>query len=217
MTTSPALRPRPHDLLWVSAPTALDGETAVPAWTDTNWPLVVRRAEGGGAGRIAVGLRGRMRHQRHPAWVDARQVQYAVPPEALAASLPARNLVGEKCAVLKALANLAPRLDDIGLAWGPTGSAGFALASGVAVLRPDSDLDLLVRAESRPSAAQIVGLSGLQTRSPCRLDIQIDTGWGGFVLGEWLAQRRKVLLKTARGPALADDPWQFGACDEVGA
>lgn len=196
---------------------ALESDTEVPAWNDTNWPLVVRRAWGGGAGRIPVGVRGPMRHQRHPAWVDARQVKYVVTPEALAASLPARKLEGEGCAVLTALASLAPCLDDIGLAWGPTGSAGFALASAVAVLRPDSDLDLLVRAESRPSAAQIAGLSGLQVRSPCRLDIQIDTGWGGFALEEWLARRRTVLLKTVRGPVLVDDPWAYVASDEVGS
>lgn len=215
MTTPHPLRPHPHDLLWLGVPLVLASDTPVPDWVDANWPLVVRRDQGAEAGRIPVGARGPMRHQRHPAWVDARLVKRVATPEDLAALLPLHQRAREGCAFLKALASLAPCLDDIGLPWGPTGSAGFALASGVAMLRPESDLDLLVRAETRPSAAQIVGLSGLQARSPCRLDIQIDTGWGGFALGEWLAQRRQVLLKTSRGPVLVEDPWQFGTSDEV--
>jgi len=203
---SPDAMFRPHDLLWVRAPLSLAGP-ALPEWVDADWPVVVRRAEPLDPEAIPVGLRGRERHQRHAAWLDRAQVSDALSPEALASALWAR-VPDPVPAALEALRTLAPYLDEIGLPWGPSGSAGFALATGIAVLRPDSDLDLLIRAAAAPTARQTNGLKALQGLVPCRLDIQIDTGVGGFALNEWLSGRRRVLLKTARGPFLVADPWQ---------
>jgi hypothetical protein len=108
---------------------------------------------------------------------------------------------------LLALAELAPRLDALGLAWGPAGGAGFQLASGLPVLREDSDLDLLVRAPWPLPARLVDRLAGLVDGAPCRIDLQVDTGLGGFALSEYVRGGR-VLLKTAHGPLLVDDPWR---------
>jgi phosphoribosyl-dephospho-CoA transferase len=108
---------------------------------------------------------------------------------------------------IAALLHLAPRLQSLGLAWGPVGGAGFWLASGLAVLRPTSDLDLLVRAPAPLAPATLAALTALQEPAPCRLDIQIDTGHGGFALAEY-ARGGKVLRKTDHGPQLVADPWQ---------
>jgi phosphoribosyl-dephospho-CoA transferase len=75
------------------------------------------------------------------------------------------------------------------------------------VLRPDSDLDIRIDAREPLDAATKQGLADLVRRAGCRLDIQIDTGSGGFGLGEWLADRGRVLLKTNRGPVMVSDPW----------
>jgi phosphoribosyl-dephospho-CoA transferase len=206
---------RPHDLLWVRAPRAVISPAPWPAWVDASWPLVVRRAEGQGAGLVPVGLRGPLRHQRHAAWLDEAQVSHVLAPEALARSAAWESIPGGGFAALEALHVLAPYLDEIGLPWGPSGSAGFALATGLAVLRADSDLDLLVRAGAAPAARQVEQLKALQGRTRCRLDIQVDTGHGGFALDEWLAGRRQLLLKTARGPLLVEHPWQRPASAEV--
>ena len=109
---------------------------------------------------------------------------------------------------LRTLAELAPTLDESGLAWGPTGSVGFQLASGLPVLRMASDLDLLVRAPAPLGAEQLSLLQALGNGAGCRLDVQIDTGHGGFALAEWLRGGASVLLKTDRGPVLTSDPWQ---------
>ena len=203
---------RPHDLLWLHASCAPDG--TLPGWAVADWPLVVRRAEPRANERIAVGVRGRDRAQRHASWVAAADVARALSPEVLARQA-SEACAGSAVAALEALRTLAPYLDEIGLPWGPAGSTGFALATGAPVLRADSDLDLLVRAPAAPSAAQLARLNALQGRVACRLDIQVDTGAGGFALNEWLAGRRQVLLKTARGPVLVADPWQAADTERV--
>ena len=86
---------------------------------------------------------------------------------------------------------------------------GFALASGLSVLRLDSDLDLLLRVAQPPDAAQRDALRAIAAKvTDCRLDLQIDTGHGGFAYAEWAAGRGKVLLKTDRGPLLTATPWE---------
>ncbi|HRP22616.1 MAG TPA: malonate decarboxylase holo-ACP synthase [Thauera sp.] len=198
---------RAHDLLWLRT-TAIAAGAPLPDWAEAAWPVVVRRAEPGRQGLVAVGLRGRARNQRHAAWVALAQVMRRCTPEALARERGWARCPGSGLACLDALARIAPMLDAAGLTWGPTGGVGFALASGAAVLHQGSDLDLLVRAP-RPFAERELGLlRTLRSHAGCRLDVQIDTGCGGFALDEWLAGRRTVLLKTANGPRLVSDPWQ---------
>jgi phosphoribosyl-dephospho-CoA transferase len=217
---------RPHDLLFLRRLDAFDASpagAALPDWLDAAWldraPLVVRRASTG-AGRIAVGARGLLRSQRCAGQVDASAVARSVTPEMLAQSVlsaPARFADGAAlpCAALPciaALLRLAPRLQDLGLAWGPAGGTGFWLASGLAVLGPGSDLDLLVRAPRPLAPALAQALLALQADAACRLDIQVDTGAGGFALAEY-ARGARVLLKTAGGPLLLDDPWEADPWD----
>jgi phosphoribosyl-dephospho-CoA transferase len=102
---------------------------------------------------------------------------------------------------------LAPRLDALGVDWGPTGGAGYWLACRLPVLRATSDLDLLVRLPDRPSPSLVAALCTLQDGQPCRLDIQVDTGAGGFALADY-ARGGRVLLKTNDGPRLVADPWE---------
>jgi phosphoribosyl-dephospho-CoA transferase len=75
------------------------------------------------------------------------------------------------------------------------------------VLRPDSDLDLVVRAPRPLSPSQAAALGALQRQVRCPIDIQVDTGNGAFALAEWSRPARRVLLKTGAGPVLTNDPW----------
>jgi phosphoribosyl-dephospho-CoA transferase len=197
--------PRPHDLLWSDGAAA---DPASPPWASAAWlalaPLVVRRAPRS-ATRLPVGLRGSLRHERHACHIDAALVRRRVTPETLAA-LP---VAAGQCAALDLLKLLAPRLNDTGWAWGPTGGAGFALASGLPVLRADSDLDLVLRIVAEPDAVQTAALRAIAALATgCRLDLQIDTGHGGFAYAEWAAGRAGVLLKTDHGPLLTSTPWE---------
>ena len=202
---------RPHDLLFVRLPDRFDTGGAWPGWLDAAWlmqaPLVVRREAAPGS-LLPVGARGLTRSQRCKGYVQRDAVARCVTPEMLA-RLHLRAVRSGECQSdlppLRALAAMAPRLKDLGLAWGPTGGAGFYLASGLPVLRADSDLDLLVRAPEPLPVRIIDRLLRLQEQ-PCRVDIQVDTGLGGFALNEY-ARGGRVMVKTAHGPVLAADPW----------
>jgi phosphoribosyl-dephospho-CoA transferase len=202
---------RAHDLLWLDRPGAFQPAGEPPAWLDGVWlaraPLVVRREAAGGE-RLPAGARGLQRNQRCAGYARTDAVVRCVTPAILAHSLPERvDPVAAGLPCIAALLSLAPRLDALGLEWGPAGGVGFWLASGLPVLHPAGDLDLLVRAPTRLDPAVIAALAALQASAPCRLDIQVDTGIGGFALSEYAGGARRVLLKTAHGPVLMADPW----------
>jgi phosphoribosyl-dephospho-CoA transferase len=202
---------RPHDLLWLDRPEAFQPAGEPPAWLDGAWlaraPLVVRRAAAP-AGRVPVGARGLRRKERCAGHAQAGAVLRRVSPAMLAQSLPERvDPVAAALPCVAALLSLAPRLNALGVEWGPAGGTGFWLASGLPVLRPSSDLDLLVRAPTRLDPAIVAALCALREAARCRLDIQVDTGTGGFALAEYAGGARRTLLKTAHGPRLLADPW----------
>ncbi|WP_296224366.1 malonate decarboxylase holo-ACP synthase [Ralstonia sp. UBA689] len=206
--THPPLRA--HDLLWVSeTPTATDG-APLPDWAVAVYrqgaPVVVRRAPHGADGVVPVGLRGSARHERCAATVAATSITRVMTPEALAGTA-ATIAHDAPFAALRTLRALAFALDALGWAWGPTGGAGFALASSLPVLHADSDLDLVVRMPNAPSAAHCARLVNVLESTECRVDLQIDTGHGGFALRDWLASPHQTLLKTDHGPRLVADPW----------
>lgn len=195
--------PRPHDLLFAHGQYAFACDGARPAWLDPGAPLVVRR-ERTAAGTVPVGARGLRRNERCKGYVALHAVVSVVTPHMLAGRVASFDAFVPCIAALRAL---APRLDALDVDWGPTGGAGYWLACGLPVLHEASDLDLLVRLPRRPAVATLAALSALQDGAPCRIDIQIDTGAGGFALAEY-ARGGRVLLKTDTGPRLVTDPWE---------
>lgn len=204
---------RPHDLLWLADPTALIVSDALPAWATAeliaDTPVVVRRQKLDDIDMLPVGLRGTERNQRLAAVVKHSAVTRCIRPEALAQCDIDALFPSIDNAALLAMSELRPTLNSLGLPWGPTGSAGFALATGLPVLRAQSDLDLVLRAPSPLNAQQTALLSSVMNYAGCRIDLQIDTGVGGFSFAEWIAARGRVLLKTDIGPFLTDDPWRM--------
>ncbi|QOY94289.1 malonate decarboxylase holo-ACP synthase [Massilia sp. UMI-21] len=200
---------RPHDLLWVSDWQAFEPDGALPSWAEAaqrrGCPLVVRRARTASDALLPVGLRGEARSERLAGVLRRSAVRACASPE----TLVRRELTQPGAApILTALRRLAPRLDGSGLAWGPTGGLGFALATGWPVLHPASDIDLLVRAPTPLTASQASLLQEVSADAACRVDLQIDTGHGGFAFAEWIRNGGRVLLKTDTGPRMTDDPWE---------
>lgn len=198
--------PRPHDLLWGMRPEQLPADA--PAWAvavlAAGQPVVVRRAVVA-PGQVAVGLRGATRDQRLAALMPIAAIRHRLTPEQL---LDRR--ASEDLPVFRVLAGLRPLLDALGHAWGVTGSAGFQLATGLSAAHPDSDLDLLLRAERplpRSEARPLLQLLEGRACRACRVDLQLETPLGGVALGEWAGGAARVLVKTAEGPRLVSDPW----------
>ncbi|WP_027599551.1 malonate decarboxylase holo-ACP synthase [Pseudomonas sp. MOIL14HWK12:I2] len=195
---------RPHDLLWGLTPDGLSPEA--PAWAaevvQAGLPVVVRRAVPE-TDLIPVGLRGTTRAERLAAWLEPAAVRRQLSPEALRVSSDCRHLP-----VFSTLAFIEPLLDDLGLPWGPTGAAGYELASGWPALHAGSDLDLLIRCAAPLSRDQARALlTSLQGQALCRLDILLETPLGGVALADWAGEAPRVLLKTTAGPGLVGDPW----------
>lgn len=209
---SPAGGYRPHDLLWPVAASALIFSELPPSWATPAWlavaPVVVRRATLADAAQVPVGLRGATRSERCAARMAAGHVVRVLKPEAIGRSAAHSARVRESpLACLQALARLGPKLDALPLAWGVTGGVGFSLASGFDVLRPDSDLDLILRAPLATDAAALRAVARLLRDLDARVDAQVETPFGAFALQEWIRTGGAVLLKTNRGPVLTDDAW----------
>ncbi|BBY62113.1 malonate decarboxylase holo-ACP synthase [Mycolicibacterium helvum] len=191
--------PGPHDLLRLS--------TAVPATGAPEWiaetlraaPWVVVRRGIAPNGLIPVGVRGINRSERYATEVYPGVICEMVAPEDLA-----HVAVSDELPALSTLKNVRCLLADADLPWGPTGSVGFALATGLATATPDSDLDLLVRApqgvtEALPALVQLHD----QFRSlAARVDCQVETPSGAVALAELVGRQPDIMVRTARGPCL---------------
>jgi phosphoribosyl-dephospho-CoA transferase len=106
---------------------------------------------------------------------------------------------------------VAPIIEAHGVDWGPTGSAGFELASAMPTLTRDSDLDIVVRAPTplpRDEAAALFdALSHAAQEAGTRIDAQIETPDAAFSLAEFARPNLRVMLRHADGPRLVIDPW----------
>lgn len=202
---------RPHDLLRLS-PDVLGVPDDAPAWAvrgfarERLW-VVVRRAVSE-PGTVPVGVRGSARRERWAFSASLPSVRERVSPEALARGRAWRSVRTTRgglpaFAALEAVAGL---LEGRGLVWGPGGSVGYELASGLPAVTADSDLDLILRRPHRLTRADACGIIEGLASLPVRADAQIETGTGSVALAEW-GNGGKVLLRRAGGPVLTDDPW----------
>lgn len=202
---------QPHDLLRLNRLRQFDGE---PPWVRGSFeraPYAVVRRAPAADGFVAIGLRGAERSQRYGTWAHLDDIETVVPPEALALRSP---LAGRDA--LPAFVALATLQRDMagaltGFAWGPTGSAGFELATQAPAVTRSSDLDLLIRAPeklSQHAAIQLLNhLQAIAQHAGIRVDAQLATPAGGVALAEWAANRARVMARHARGPQLVTDPW----------
>jgi phosphoribosyl-dephospho-CoA transferase len=204
-------RPAPHDLLWLADPRRSLNGVALPDWVSlaglAATPVVVRR-DARRPDAIPVGIRGACRAERFGTWIAPADVARVVTPVDIAASRAWRRPELLALPAIRTLDAAVDALDALQVRWGVGGSAGFTLASGINALHAQSDLDLLVYADSPLPQADADLLAMLQDAGPARIDIQVDTPQGGFSFLEWRRYRGKVLLKTAQGPRMCANPWQ---------
>ena len=211
---------RPHDLLRLADGAGIRYEGSVPAWVPaslarTPW-VVVRRARTP-TELIPVGARGRARPERFAAFLAPSAVTARVTPEDLAAARGWRHRFRARwLGALHVLEAVDELFSSHGLVWGPTGSVGFELATGVPVAGPASDLDVVVRAPEPWSLDQARELAEVLARLPVHVDTQLDTPTGAVALAEY-ARGGRILLRTPDGPKLVRDPWRHAATDTLTA
>ncbi|PRX28867.1 phosphoribosyl-dephospho-CoA transferase [Paraburkholderia sp. BL18I3N2] len=202
---------RPHDLLRLQRLQAFDSE---PSWVREAFgraPYAVVRRALAADGFVAIGMRGVGRSERYGTWASSADVVSAVSPEALLRTPFAGRDALPAFTALAALQNDATGPLNA-FVWGPTGSAGFELATHVPTVTASSDLDLLIRTQEPPLTRNLAielldYLQALAQRVGVRVDAQLDTPAGGVALAEWAAGKPRVLARHACGPQLIADPW----------
>jgi phosphoribosyl-dephospho-CoA transferase len=215
MPERPALT---HDLIRLREPIALSMHASVPAWVEPalrRAPWVVVRRGHVRDGMIPVGVRGLARQERFAAVLAVAEIADRLSPEELAELryAVARRRVDE-APPLAALARVAPILASRGDRWGPGGSVGFEIATGVATATSSSDLDLIIRQEQRLGPNEAIDLQAVlsQAAAPARLDVLLETPRGGVSLADLAELPARLLVRTPDGPRLLADPWMARAC-----
>ncbi|RSN82157.1 malonate decarboxylase holo-ACP synthase [Acinetobacter baumannii] len=192
-----------HDLLWgMSADTlAEDAPLWVKAVLQRGDPVVVRRAITA-ADQVAVGIRGQFRNQRYAAVMSRSTITRQLKPEALT-----QVAIHQFKHLAERLQSISSIMKNFSGCWGYTGSFGFELATGIATVTAQSDIDLLLRTE-QPFAKQLaIELLENFQQVGLNVDIQLQLPQGGLALKEWARNSGKVLLKRPDGAVLVGNPW----------
>ena len=108
-------------------------------------------------------------------------------------------------------------MDTFGLAWGPTGSMGFELASRTPSVTTASDLDLVLRALAELPRETARSLVAACATMPIPIDAQVETPTGSVALAEYASGAARVLLRTSDGARLVANPWRSGISGEEGS
>jgi phosphoribosyl-dephospho-CoA transferase len=198
---------QPHDLLRIEASRFLVAEDASSGAAMESClrraPFVVIRRALMKDGFVPVGIRGQNRAERYAVWLDPQGICGVLKPESLRTSGQARELPA-----LAALHECEQRFRSLHHPWGPTGSTGFELASGLATVTATSDLDLLIDMMERPPDRELAAIADACNDLPCAVDLQIATPHGAFSLREYRSGGSRLLMRTRSGPVLVIDPWK---------
>lgn len=198
---------RPHDIISFTQIEDLLSKQNVPEWLKEvckeGFYGVVRRDCRSDQNLIPIGIRGLERGQRFAAWITTKKIGNTIFPSTLTNPLAWRvTLNNLPSKVISTLINICPILNNSGYKWGPTGSAGFEVATGIKAIKETSDLDLLIYAPQKIDLLDAQHLlSKLKKVASCNLDIQLETPKGGVSLIEF-TQSDQVLVKSNQGPFL---------------
>jgi phosphoribosyl-dephospho-CoA transferase len=202
-----------HDLLEIDAKQLISADATLPEWVEEHLiatPFVVVRRGPITSQRIPIGVRGAERNQRwaafcHPAWVETIHT----PPQLLTRTIP--TFRADAAPALRALHLLKDRWMVLDHPWGPGGSVGFELATGRHVVKPESDLDIVIYAEGKITRDEARSLQARSMNLAVAVDIRVETLACGFSLIEYArGGPAGILLRTPGGLELGDDPWSYG-------
>ena len=209
---------KPHDLVQIRGIDELIFIQPFPDWAVSSLTkspfVVVRRAEPFD-NCTPIGIRGYNRGQRFGAYLSAKHLLNVITPYSLSDTSNWKALyTGSFPLAIKSLLRIKPILDRSGYNWGPTGSAGFEVATGSKVLKDSSDLDLVLDMPNRIGlkwANEL--LQAIQDMATIVVDIQLNTPIGGMSMKEYI-NYNTVLIKTNKGPVLkkAQSIWSPEAC-----
>jgi phosphoribosyl-dephospho-CoA transferase len=200
-----------HDLILLrteSAVISTQGDPACPYLNPNQRPWVVVCRGRISDGLIPVGVRGSHRHERCAGFTRLSEVLETRRPDQL------RLLLAEDSRrtlrAFRTLSYLESRLVGLDMSWGPGGSVGYELASGIPAVRDGSDLDLILFAPKKLKITEAQDLWHMISSAQGKVDALVETPFCGFSLEEFVTTSpRKILLRTSDGRILGSNPWNL--------
>jgi phosphoribosyl-dephospho-CoA transferase len=200
-----------HDLIRLGGESAVisaEGGPACPYLSPNRRPWVVVRRGLILDGLVPVGVRGSQRHERCAGFTRLSEVLETRRPNQL------RLLLAEDSRralqAFRTLSYLESHLVGLDMSWGPGGSVGYELASGIPAVRADSDLDFILFAPRKLENTEAQDLWRMISSAPGKVDSLVETPLCGFSLKEFVTtSHRKILLRTSDGRILGSNPWNL--------
>jgi phosphoribosyl-dephospho-CoA transferase len=201
---------RAHDLVQIAEGSELFS-ISTPGWATgalgRSRTVVVTRGQAP-QGLLCVGIRGRMRGERHAALLREQDVKSWRTPESLSAEKNWSGYPGiTRLPALQSLALVADYAEQEHLDWGPVGSVGYELATGVPTVSATSDLDVVIRCNVRLDFRRLKRLQELVSTAPARVDVILEGPLGGVALCDFLRSPERCLIKTSFGPRIDAFRW----------
>ena len=203
--------PHVHDLILLRTEWAfisVQGDSACRYLNPNQRPWVVVRRASVSNGLIPIGVRGPQRYERCAGFTGLSEVLETRRPDQL------RLLLAEDSRralqAFRTLSYLESQLIGLDRSWGPGGSVGYELASGIPAVRDDSDLDFILFAPRKLESTEAQDLWRMISSAPGRVDALVETPLCGFSLKEFVTtSQRKILLRTRDGHILGSNPWHL--------
>jgi phosphoribosyl-dephospho-CoA transferase len=200
-----------HDLILLrteSAVISTEGELARLCLNPNQRPWAVVRRGGISDRLIPVGVRGSQRHERCAGLTRLSAVLETRRPDQLRPKLAEHSRRGLQA--FRTLSYLESQLVGLDLSWGPGGSVGYELASGIPAVRAESDLDIILFAPRKLDITKARDLWRMISKAPGKIDALVETPYCGFSLEEFVTTTpRKILLRTSEGRILGSNPWNL--------
>ena len=203
--------PNVHDLLLLRTESAILSTQENPAGPSLNpkqRPWVVVRRGRISDGLIPIGVRGSQRHKRCAGFTRGSEVLETRRPDQLRLAIAEHSR--RTLQAFRTLSYLESHLVGLEISWGPGGSVGYELASGVPAVRSESDLDFILFAPRKFDRTEAQDLWRMISSAPGKVDALVETPYCGFSLEEFVTtSHRKILLRTNDGRILGSDPWNL--------
>jgi phosphoribosyl-dephospho-CoA transferase len=205
-----------HDLILLrteSAVISTQGNPACPYLNPNQCPWVVVRRGHISDGLIPVGVRGSQRHERCAGFTRLSEVLEIRQPDQLRITLA--DASRRALQAFRTLSFLESHLVGLDMSWGPGGSVGYELASGIPIVRDGSDLDFILFAPRKLEITEAQDLWRMISSAPGKVDVLVETPFCGFSLEEFVTSpSRKILLRTSDGRVLGSNPWNLSSGED---
>lgn len=191
-----------HDIVKFESIDVLEKTTPIPDWV-FNAPAaknygVVRRMPIMDD-MVPIGLRGNTREQRFGTFIHkSRIVEVMTPIELVDRIEGYTNEIH-----LPTLKKIKQAFEQFNLRWGPTGSVGFELATGISVTTERSDIDVCIYMDAIDRELLVEVGKFLKTLER-RVDVQVElASVGAFLLHDFLKHEKLgFVIRTPFGPQL---------------